>query len=44
MSYAVRFLFGNVPRMLLGVIFVAVVALCHNLDGSSEHRGHRECA
>jgi hypothetical protein len=27
-SYAVRFLFGNVPRLLSGAIFVAVSALC----------------
>ncbi len=28
MSYAARFLLGNVPRLLSGAIFVAVAALC----------------
>ncbi len=28
MSYSVRFLFGHVPRLLSGAIFVAVAAPC----------------
>ncbi len=37
MSYAVRFLFGNVPRLLSGAIFVAVAALCFITSAAAQN-------
>jgi hypothetical protein len=36
-SYAVRFLFGNVPRLLSGAIFVAVAALCFITSAAAQN-------
>src|SRR6266436_3910200 len=36
-SYAARFLFGNVPRLLSGAIFVAVAALCFITSAAAQN-------